>query len=268
MLKRINKKVDLCKKVNEGVIRVLLGSTDKAGTGCNFQKKLIALHDLDCPWRPSDLEQRSGRIIRQGNMNKKVFIYRYVTKNTFDSYLWQTVENKQRYISQILTEKEIPRRMEEDESTISYAEIKAVACGNPEIKEQMQLAVDVQRLKMQKANFTRQYCSMQDYVNVTGPEKIAKLQSIIDRISKDIDLLKETEENIFVMRLFDHYNYDSPKDANRALRGLKGNWNVDTKVGEYRGFDIVLNQKTIPEYETMTLKGNYHLFFYVSVRTC
>lgn len=194
-------------------------------------------------------------------MNKKVFIYRYVTKNTFDSYLWQTVEHKQRYISQILTEKEIPRRMEEDESTISYAEIKATACGNPEIKEQMQLAVDVQRLKMQKANFTRQYCSMQDYVNVAGPKKIAKLESIIDRISKDIDLLKETEENIFVMRLFDRYDYDSPKDANKALRDLKGNWNTDTKVGEYRGFDVVLNQKTMPEYETMTLKGHYHYSF-------
>lgn len=254
-------KIELCKKVDSGRIRVLIASTEKGGTGCNFQSKLIAIHDLDCPWRPSDLEQRSGRIIRQGNMNKKVFIYRYVTKNTFDSYLWQTVEHKQRYISQILTEKEIPRRMEEDESTISYAEIKATACGNPEIKEQMQLAVDVQRLKMQKANFTRQYCSMQDYVNVAGPKKIAKLESIIDRISKDIDLLKETEENIFVMRLFDRYDYDSPKDANKALRDLKGNWNTDTKVGEYRGFDVVLNQKTMPEYETMTLKGHYHYSF-------
>ncbi len=263
--KNNKQKIDLCKKVDSGKVRVLIASTEKGGTGCNYQSRLIAIHDLDCPWRPSDLEQRSGRIIRQGNSNEKVYIYRYVTKNTFDSYLWQTIEHKQRYISQILTEKDIPRRMEEDESTISYAEIKAAACGNPEIKEQMQLSVDVQRLKMQKANFTRQYCGMQDYVNIAGPNRIATYKDIIEKINMDLGILNETEDCAFNMRLFDRYDYDIEKEANKTLKGLKGSWTCNKKIGAYRGFDIILKEKNSVDYETIILKANYqYAFDYIS----
>ena len=263
--KNNKQKIDLCKKVDSGKVRVLIASTEKGGTGCNYQSRLIAIHDLDCPWRPSDLEQRSGRIIRQGNSNEKVYIYRYVTKNTFDSYLWQTIEHKQRYISQILTEKDIPRRMEEDESTISYAEIKAAACGNPEIKEQMQLSVDVQRLKMQKANFTRQYCGMQDYVNIAGPNRIATYKDIIEKINMDLGILNETEDCAFNMRLFDRYDYDIEKEANKTLKGLKGSWTCNKKIGAYRGFDIILKEKNSVDYETIILKANFqYAFDYIS----
>lgn len=237
-------KVDLCKKVNDGVIRVLIGSTDKAGTGCNFQKKLIALHDLDCPWRPSDLTQRSGRIIRQGNFNKTVYIYRYVTKNTFDSYLWQTVENKQRYIGQILSEENIPRRMEEDDLTLSFAEIKAAACGNPLIKEQMELTQQVKRLKMQKNNFLNQYYELETYISQVGPERIKQYQENIKNVQKDIETVGENEEEEFHIRLLDRYDYDSKTKANQMIRTLTPPYKRERKIAIYRGFDIIFRSDT------------------------
>ena len=150
-------------KVRKGEIRVLLGSTQKMGAGTNAQDKLIAIHDLDIPWRPADLSQRAGRIVRQGNENKEVHIFRYVTENTFDAYLFQTLENKQKYISQIMTSKTPVRVAEDvDEATLNYAEIKALATGNPLIKEKMDLDVEVSKLKMLESNFKSNLYKLED----------------------------------------------------------------------------------------------------------
>ena len=155
------RKKELFAKVRTGQVRVLMGSTFKMGAGMNVQDRLIALHDLDCPWRPGDLEQRSGRIIRQGNRNKQVHIYRYVTEGTFDSYLWQTVENKQKFISQIMTSKSPVRSCDDvDETALSFAEIKALCAGNPQIKEKMDLDIEVSRLKVLKADHLSQQFRM------------------------------------------------------------------------------------------------------------
>lgn len=251
-------KVDLCKKVNDGIIRILLGSTDKAGTGCNFQKKLIALHDLDCPWRPSDLTQRSGRIIRQGNFNKDVFIYRYVTKNTFDSYLWQTVENKQRYIGQILSEENIPRRMEEDDLTLSFAEIKAAACGNPMIKEQMELTQQVKRLKMQKNNFLNQYYELESYISKIGPNRIKQYQDNIHKIEDDLKIVEKECFDEFYITLLDRYGFDTRPKANAMIRSLRLNRdNYERKLATYHGFEIFLTRKSFLSHPKIVIRGNY-----------
>lgn len=260
-------KVDLCKKVNEGVIRVLLGSTDKAGTGCNFQKKLIALHDLDCPWRPSDLTQRSGRIIRQGNFNKEVYIYRYVTKNTFDSYLWQTVENKQRYIGQILSEENIPRRMEEDDLTLSFAEIKAAACGNPLIKEQMELTQQVKRLKMQKNNFLNQYYELESYISKIAPNRIEQYKKNIENIEKDIEVAKKYHTDDFHIKVLDKYDSDTRAEANKIIRNIQPSYKNERKIASYQGFDIILDRKLIYSHQTMIIRGNYDYEFEFSGST-
>ena len=260
-------KVDLCKKVNEGVIRVLLGSTDKAGTGCNFQKKLIALHDLDCPWRPSDLTQRSGRIIRQGNFNKEVYIYRYVTKNTFDSYLWQTVENKQRYIGQILSEENIPRRMEEDDLTLSFAEIKAAACGNPLIKEQMELTHQVKRLKMQKNNFLNQYYELESYISKIAPNRIEQYKKNIENIEKDIEVAKKYHTDDFHIKVLDKYDSDTRAEANKIIRNIQPSYKNERKIASYQGFDIILDRKSVYSHQTMIIRGNYDYEFEFSGST-
>ena len=260
-------KVDLCKKVNEGVIRVLLGSTDKAGTGCNFQKKLIALHDLDCPWRPSDLTQRSGRIIRQGNFNKEVYIYRYVTKNTFDSYLWQTVENKQRYIGQILSEENIPRRMEEDDLTLSFAEIKAAACGNPLIKEQMELTQQVKRLKMQKNNFLNQYYELESYISKIAPNRIEQYKKNIENIEKDIEVAKKYHTGDFHINVLDKYDSDTRAEANKIIHNIQPSYKNERKIASYQGFDIILDRKSVYSHQTMIIRGNYDYEFEFSGST-
>lgn len=260
-------KVDLCKKVNEGVIRVLLGSTDKAGTGCNFQKKLIALHDLDCPWRPSDLTQRSGRIIRQGNFNKEVYIYRYVTKNTFDSYLWQTVENKQRYIGQILSEENIPRRMEEDDLTLSFAEIKAAACGNPLIKEQMELTQQVKRLKMQKNNFLNQYYELESYISKIAPNRIEQYKKNIENIEKDIEVAKKYHTGDFHIKILDKYDSDTRAEANKIIHNIQPSYKNERKIASYQGFDIILDRKSVYSHQTMIIRGNYDYEFEFSGNT-
>lgn len=260
-------KVDLCKKVNEGVIRVLLGSTDKAGTGCNFQKKLIALHDLDCPWRPSDLTQRSGRIIRQGNFNKEVYIYRYVTKNTFDSYLWQTVENKQRYIGQILSEENIPRRMEEDDLTLSFAEIKAAACGNPLIKEQMELTQQVKRLKMQKNNFLNQYYELESYISKIAPNRIEQYKKNIENIEKDIEVAKKYHTGDFHIKVLDKYDSDTRAEANKIIHNIQPSYKNERKIASYQGFNIILDRKSVYSHQTMIIRGNYDYEFEFSGST-
>ncbi|WP_222864794.1 helicase-related protein, partial [Serratia marcescens] len=160
----------LFNKVQGGIVRVLMGSTSKMGAGTNVQNKLIALHDLDCPWRPGDLEQRRGRIVRQGNINPQVHIYRYVTQDTFDAYLWQTIENKQKYISQIMTSKSPVRTCEDlDEVTLSYAEIKALCAGNPLIKEKMDLDIEVSKLKLEKSSYLSQKYALESKISKAFP---------------------------------------------------------------------------------------------------
>ena len=158
-----------------GKKKILIGSTDKCGTGVNVQTHLTAMHHVDCPWKPSCIEQRDGRGIRQGNENKEVAVYRYVTKGTFDAYSWSLVENKQRFISQIMTSRSVSRTCEDiDEAVLSYAEIKAVATGNPLIREKMQLENDVQRLKLLKSSYDRQHYSLEDNIMIRYPKLIAK----------------------------------------------------------------------------------------------
>ena len=184
------RKKELFAKVRTGQVRVLMGSTFKMGAGMNVQDRLIALHDLDCPWRPGDLEQRSGRIIRQGNRNKQVHIYRYVTEGTFDSYLWQTVENKQKFISQIMTSKSPVRSCEDvDETALSFAEIKALCAGNPLIKEKMDLDIEVSRLKVLKADHLSQQYRLEDNLLKYFPEHIQKAQEEISGLHTDIELV-------------------------------------------------------------------------------
>ena len=186
------RKKELFSKVRRGQVRVLMGSTFKMGAGMNVQDRLIALHDLDCPWRPSDLQQREGRIIRQGNENNEVDIYTYVTENTFDSYLYQLVEGKQKFIGQIMTSKSPVRSCEDiDETALSYAEIKALCTGNPHIKEKMDLDIDVQRLRLLKANHLSQRYALEDQIIKTLPQQIAKYEQSIEGYLSDMDRLKE-----------------------------------------------------------------------------
>ena len=186
------RKKELFAKVRSGQVRVLMGSTFKMGAGMNVQDRLVALHDLDCPWRPGDLEQRSGRIIRQGNMNPEVHIYRYVTESTFDAYLWQTVENKQKFISQIMTSKSPVRSCEDvDETALSYAEIKALCAGDDRIKEKMDLDVDVARLKLMKANHQSQQFRLEDNLLKAFPEQIRQNESFIEGFTADLKTLSE-----------------------------------------------------------------------------
>ncbi|HRL57043.1 MAG TPA: helicase-related protein, partial [Lachnospira sp.] len=182
-----NKKAALFKAVREGDVRILIGSTSKMGAGTNVQERLVALHHLDCPWKPSDIEQRNGRIIRQGNTNKNVYIYNYVTKNTFDAYLYQTLENKQRFISQIMTSKSPARTCEDcDEAVLNYAEIKSLCTGDPRIREKMDLDISVARLRELKSDYLRTRHKLEDAVNITYPKQIAEKNSAIENISKDL----------------------------------------------------------------------------------
>ncbi len=173
-----------------GQVRVLMGSTAKMGAGMNVQDRLIALHDLDCPWRPGDLEQRSGRIVRQGNKNPEVHIFRYVTEGTFDSYLYQTVENKQKFISQIMTSKSPVRSCEDiDETALSYAEIKALCAGDERIKEKMDLDMDVAKLKLMKANHQSQQFRLEDNLLKYFPEEIERNKGFIKGLETDMATL-------------------------------------------------------------------------------
>ena len=167
------KKKELFAKVRSGQMRILFGSTQKLGAGTNVQDRLIALHDLDAPWRPGDLEQRAGRIVRQGNMNPDVHIYRYVTEKSFDSYLWQTIENKQRFISQIMSSKSPVRACDDvDETALSYAEIKALCAGDPRIKEKMDLDIEVAKLRLMKADYQSNQFKLEDQILKQYPEEI------------------------------------------------------------------------------------------------
>lgn len=258
-------------KVRKGEIRVLLGSTQKMGAGTNAQDKLIAIHDLDIPWRPADLSQRAGRIVRQGNENKEVHIFRYVTENTFDAYLFQTLENKQKYISQIMTSKTPVRVAEDvDEATLNYAEIKALATGNPLIKEKMDLDVEVSKLKMLESNFKSNLYKLEDKVVKFYPKEIERLKERIENLKEDIknvELYREVDKNLkednkFTSLIIDGKKYIDKKIAGEFLlnkiKGVKIYREMDKdgeKIGEYRNFDLSIKYDSFFNKYNFILKG-------------
>ena len=239
------RKQELFNKVRKGQVRVLMGSTQKMGAGTNCQDKLIALHDLDCPWRPSDLTQRSGRIIRQGNQNPEVDIYRYVTEGTFDAYLYQLVENKQRFISQIMTSKTPVRFAEDiDETALSYAEIKALAAGNPLIIEKTELDTQVAKLKLLKQNHLSQIYELEDKVIKYYPNEIKRIETRITNIEEDIEHLKaNTTSQEFQGMIINGTNYIEKADAGqKIIEACKSLTNTDpVEIGEYKGFKMILS---------------------------
>ena len=228
-------------KVRSGQVRVLIGSTQKMGAGTNIQDRLIALHDLDCPWRPRDLTQRAGRIVRRNNMNKKVHIYRYVTESTFDAYLWQTIENKQRFISQIMTSKSPVRSCDDvDEQALSYAEIKALCAGDPRIKERMELDTDVARLKIMRADHQNQQFRMEDSLLKYYPKEIADAEKAIAAMQADIEVLAEHPHPMdgFAGMVVHGAAYGTRVEAGTALLDACADIteNIYTEIGSYRGF--------------------------------
>ena len=252
-------KKELFGKVRSGQVRVLIGSTQKMGAGTNVQTKLAALHHLDCPWRPSDLQQREGRIIRQGNENKAVDIYTYVTENTFDSYLYQLVESKQKFIGQIMTSKSPVRSAEDiDETALSYAEIKALCAGNPHIKEKMDLDIDVSRLKLLKANHLSQRYALEDQIIKEFPQKIRSLEQRIEGYQTDIDQRKrntEPNEDGFSPMFMPGGTVREKKAAGDAILGLCKSMTSPEpiSIGQYRGFDMELSFDTFSREYKITL---------------
>ncbi len=282
-------------KVRKGEIRVLLGSTQKMGAGTNAQDKLIAIHDLDIPWRPADLSQRAGRIVRQGNENKDVYIFRYVTENTFDAYLFQTLENKQKYISQIMTSKTPVRVAEDvDEATLNYAEIKALATGNPLIREKMDLDVEVSKLKMLESNFKSNLYKLEDKVVKVYPKEIENLKNKIENLKKDIgsiesyreentdktvyvqSILENVGENLmeiekksdkeavskFTSLILDGKKYTDKRQAGefliskiKSIRKTDDFKSEEVKIGEYRNFDLFAYYDSFSNQYKFNLKG-------------
>lgn len=255
------KKADLFAKVRAGQVRILMGSTPKLGAGTNVQDRLIALHHLDCPWKPSDLEQQEGRILRQGNQNDKVKIFRYVTENTFDAYMWQILENKQKFISQIMTSKSPVRACEDvDDTALSYAEIKALATGNPYIKEKMDLDVQVSKLKLLKANHTSQIYRLESDIAKNFPVQISALKERIAGMQVDSQVVKsvDLQDNDTCAMTVGNVLYEDKKEAGEALiaacAGLK---TVSTggKVGEYHGFTLSASYNMFSNAFELTIKG-------------
>ena len=255
------KKADLFAKVRAGQVRILMGSTPKLGAGTNVQDRLIALHHLDCPWKPSDLEQQEGRILRQGNQNDKVKIFRYVTENTFDAYMWQILENKQKFISQIMTSKSPVRACEDvDDTALSYAEIKALATGNPYIKEKMDLDVQVSKLKLLKANHTSQIYRLESDIAKNFPVQISALKERIAGMQVDSQVVKsvDLQDNDTFAMTVGNVLYEDKKEAGEALiaacAGLKA---VSTggKVGEYHGFTLSASYNMFSNAFELTIKG-------------
>lgn len=253
------KKKALFAKVRSGQVRVLMGSTAKMGAGTNVQDRLIALHDLDAPWRPGDLEQRKGRIERQGNMNETVHVYRYVTENSFDSYLWQTLENKQKFISQIMTSKSPVRSCEDvDETTLSFAEIKALCAGDPRIKEKMNLDVEVSKLRLLKSSFQSQKYTLEDNIARYFPREIADTKARIAALESDIQTrdAHPTPSDSFVGIELDGICYTERIAAGEALLNILPTVQ-DTKpvhIGSFRGFDVEVSLEDFGKY-ILTLKG-------------
>ena len=255
------RKAELFSKVRSGEVRVLIGSTAKMGPGMNVQDRLIALHHLDVPWKPSDIEQQEGRIIRQGNMFPQVKIFRYITKGTFDAYSWQLLENKQKFISQIMTSKSPVRSADDiDEAALSYAEIKALATGNPYIKEKMDLDIQVAKLRLMKSNFDSQRYRLEDDILVNYPkmitateERIAGLK--IDQVTAAEKLPKDNES--FTMEVGGKF-FDNKKEAGLAIiaacSGMKS-INKDGEIGHYAGFSMTVHFDAFHNVFELTLRG-------------
>ena len=255
------KKKELFQKTRKGEVRVLLGSTQKMGAGTNVQDRLIALHDVDCPWRPSDLEQRSGRIIRQGNSNPDVDIYRYVTEQTFDAYLYQLVEGKQKFASQIMTSKSPVRSAEDiDETALSYAEIKMLATGNPYIKEKMDLDIQVQKLKLLKSNFLSEKYALEDKIIKYYPQRITALENRIEGLKQDVETAKQhpkpTDDRFVGMEVKGVF-YSEKADAGKAIIEACKHMNSPDPIplGKYRGFETELLFNTAERNYEVRLKG-------------
>ena len=255
------RKQELFNKVRRGQVRVLIGSTQKMGAGTNCQDRLIALHDLDCPWRPSDLIQRSGRIIRQGNKNPEVDIYRYVTEGTFDAYLYQLVENKQRFISQIMTSKTPVRFAEDiDETALSYAEIKALAAGNPDIIEKTELDTQVAKLKLLKQNYLSEKYELEDKVIKYYPNEIKRLENRIEDMKEDIKVFNNnnTPDNSFEKMNIKDTDFTERKEAGEKIIEIcKSMTNPEPlEIGEYKGFKIILSFDTMDRKFYASMKNN------------
>ena len=255
------RKAELFAKVRSGQVRFLLGSTAKMGAGTNVQDRLIALHHLDVPWRPSDIEQQEGRILRQGNQNDKVKIFRYVTEGTFDSYSWQLIENKQKFIGQIMTSKSPVRSCEDvDEAALSYAEVKALATGNPYIKEKMDLDIQVSKLKLMKANHTSQKYRLEDNITQHYPHQIAIFKERIEGFTADMNKYaknKPEDKEQFFMQVGGK-PYTDKKEAGTAIiamcKEIKG-INASADVGEYLGFKLNVTFDSFNNKFVMNVKG-------------
>ena len=254
------RKKELFAKVRSGQVRVLMGSTFKMGAGMNVQDRLVALHDLDCPWRPGDLEQRSGRIIRQGNRNKEVHIYRYVTESTFDAYLWQTVENKQKFISQIMTSKSPVRSCEDiDEAALSYAEIKALCAGDERIREKMDLDVDVARLRLMKANHQSQQYRLEDNILRHFPAQIEENKGFLSGFEADMKTLEahpHPKDGFAGMEVKGDLLTDKDNAGAALLEAFKDAKGLESvPIGTYRGFAMSLTVENFGKDFILTLKG-------------
>ena len=254
------RKKELFAKVRSGQVRVLMGSTFKMGAGMNVQDRLVALHDLDCPWRPGDLEQRSGRIIRQGNRNKEVHIYRYVTESTFDAYLWQTVENKQKFISQIMTSKSPVRSCEDiDEAALSYAEIKALCAGDERIREKMDLDVDVARLRLMKANHQSQQYRLEDNILRHFPAQIEENKGFLSGFEADMKTLERhphPKDGFAGMEVKGDLLTDKDNAGAALLEAFKDAKGLESvPIGSYRGFAMSLTVENFGKDFILTLKG-------------
>ncbi|HFD1815976.1 TPA: helicase-related protein, partial [Enterococcus hirae] len=247
---------EMFEKMRKGSIRIMLGSTSKVGTGTNVQNKLIAAHHIDCPWRPSDIQQRDGRIIRQGNENKEIQIFRYVTKGTFDSFLWQIQEQKQTYISQVMSGKAISRSVDElSETVLDASEVKALATGNPLIAEKMKLDNEISRLRMLQSAFLNEQESLKRKVEQNYPKKIQEIKQSITQLEKDIELSKQHSSNEFQVQLM-NMTYDSRTEATQKLEQLCQAYNRSEEfieVGAYQGFSIFLKRSEM-QYGQLEMK--------------
>lgn len=256
------KKQELFKKVRRGEVRILMGSTQKMGAGTNVQNKIIASHDLDCPWRPADLEQRAGRTVRQGNENPKVGLYRYVTEGTFDAYCWQLVEGKQKFSSQIMTSKSPVRSCEDvDATALSYAEIKMLAADNPHIKEKMDLDIQVQTLRLLKSNYLSEKYELEDKIIKYYPTTIARTKETIAGLEKDILLAKEHPkplDDTFVGIEVKGVSYsEKAEGGQKIIDACKEMTSPDpVPLGKYRGFDLELSFDTFEKAYQVKIKGS------------
>lgn len=254
-------KQDLFEKVQNGTIRILIGSTQKMGAGTNAQQRLVALHHMDCPWRPSDLQQREGRIVRQGNRNEEVELYNYVTKGTFDSYLWQIIENKQRFISQIMNNTTSERTFEDTDTTVlNHAEVKAIAMDDPLIKRKMELEIEVQRLRVLEKQYSRGKFSLQDKLAKEYPTQIKRLHRRMDCLEKDIAVRNESrkrygKEIVFAMTIMDKQYTDRTEAGEELLKQAALPANKNQKIGEYMGMRLIPVQEILGENK-IWLSGN------------